>query len=305
MKFPNLNKIVVYGSLAYDRVMDFPGRFKDNFIANKLHNINVSFAVPTLKESFGGTAGNISYNLCLLKYKPIILSSVGNDFSKYKKWLQSRGVNTLYLNLVRNTTTASAYIITDKDDNQITGFYFGAMQIPYRTFPVKVFNKSMMIIAPGNVSDMKRLVKLCKRTRTPYIYDPAQQIPILSSTDLALGVTGSHVFIGNDYEISLTAKKLGLSEKSLINKCKILIRTLGSKGSEIWYQGKRIRIPAVKAKKVVDPTGAGDAYRAGLVDGLLRGWPLTRSSRQAAAIASRAVEKYGTQNHKFNSRVYI
>lgn len=295
----DLNKVVIYGSLAYDRVMDFPGRFKDNFLANKLHAINVSFAVPTLKEGFGGTAGNISYNLSLLKIKPTIIGVAGNDFSKYKVWLRSHKVVTKFIRLAQNLATASAYIITDKDDNQIAGFYYGAMSLSYQKYPKSLFKKSLIVIAPGNSKDMNQLVQVCLKHHWPFIYDPGQQITSIRPTELRLGAFNAEVFIGNDYEISLVAKKLNISEKKLINNCRVLIRTLGVKGSEIWVDGRLMRIKAVKAGKVVDPTGAGDAYRAGIVYGVLNSWSWRRTGDLASKIAARAVEKYGTQNHYF------
>lgn len=300
MTSAGLQKVVVYGSLAYDRVMDFPGRFKDNFLANKLHAINVSFAVPTLKEGFGGTAGNIAYNLSLLGIKPKVLGTAGNDFDKYDQWLRKHHVDTEFVRCVQNLATASAYIITDRDDNQITGFYYGAMQLPYGKFPGAVFKNSLVIIAPGYSRDMGSLVSYCIKFHVPFVYDPGQQITSIRSAELKLGAMNSQVFIGNDYEVSLVVKKLGLSEKALISKCKILIRTLGAKGSEIWQNGRSLKIKAVRPKKVVDPTGAGDAYRAGIIYGLIKGWPLRKSGELASKISAKAVEKYGTQNHKFN-----
>jgi adenosine kinase len=291
--------IIVYGSLAYDRVMDFPGKFRDNFLPNKLHLINVSFSVPKLTENFGGTAGNITYNLSLLRGKPIILAEAGNDFTKYDKWLAKLKVDTGCIYSVKDLVTASAYIITDKEDNQITGFYSGAMQRHYRSFPNTIFKNTLVVISPGNCKDMSTLVKVCTKKQIPFIYDPGQQIPHLTKNELAWGVKNSLVFIGNDYEISLVAHRLNISEKILIQHANILIKTLGAKGSEIWHKGKCIKISAFKPRQVIDPTGAGDAYRAGLVIGLLRHWSIAKIGRFASLVASYAVEQYGTQKHEF------
>jgi adenosine kinase len=295
----NIKRVIVYGSLAYDRVMDFPGKFRDNFLPDKLHLINVSFAVPKLTENFGGTAGNIAYNLSLLRARPIILAEAGNDFIKYSKWLVQLKIETKHIYSVKDLPTASAYIITDKEDNQITGFYSGAIQKHYPSFSDDIFKNALVIISPGNCRDMSTLVKICFKKQTPFIYDPGQQIPHLTKNELAYGVKNSLVFIGNDYEISLVAHILKISEQTLIQRANILIKTLGAKGSEIWHKGKCIKIPAFKPRQVIDPTGAGDAYRAGLAMGLLRHWPITKIGRFVSLVASYAVEQYGTQKHKF------
>lgn len=297
--FVDTKQVIVYGSLAYDRIMDFPGKFRDNFLPDKLHFINVSFAVPKLTENFGGTAGNIAYNLSLLRARPIILAEAGNDFAKYSKWLAQLKVETKYIYLEKDLPTASAYIITDKEDNQITGFYSGAMQKHYRSFSNNIFKNALVVISPGNCADMSVLVKVCTKKQIPFIYDPGQQIPHLTKNELVWGVKNSLVFIGNDYEVSLVAHRLNISEKTLGQRTNILIKTLGAKGSEIWHKGKCIKIFIFKPRQVIDPTGAGDAYRAGLVTGLLRRWPIAKIGRFASLIASYAVEQYGTQKHKF------
>lgn len=298
-RYFNTKRVIIYGSLAYDRVMDFPGKFRDNFLPDKLHLINVSFAVPKLTENFGGTAGNIAYNLSLLHLRPIILAEAGNDFAQYGRRFAKLKVDARNIYSVRHLSTASAYIITDKEDNQITGFYAGAMQKYYHGFPNNIFRNTLIVISPGNCKDMSALAKICIKKQTPFIYDPGQQIPHLTKNELVCGVKNSLVFIGNDYEISLVAHRLKISEKILAQRANILIKTLGAKGSEIWYKGKRIKIPAFKPRQVIDPTGAGDAYRAGLVVGLLRHWPIVKIGRFASLVASYAVEQYGTQKHKF------
>lgn len=296
-----VHRVLVYGSLAYDRVMDYPGRFRDSLLPEKLHVISLSFAVPRITQNFGGTAGNIAYNLSLLGIKPQVLSSVGQDFGLYRTWLKRHGIRLDYVRQVQGAATAAAYIMTDKDDNQISAFYAGALSSALRSIPAVALTNSLVLVSPGNQADMAKLVSLCQKKHFPYVYDPGQAIPGLTRQELLAGMRGAFAFIGNDYEITLIAHKLGVRETSLRPlKVPLFIRTLGSQGSELWHNGKKIRVPAVKPRTVVDPTGAGDAYRAGLVTGLLRGWPLAKAGKFAALVATYAVEQYGTQSHKFS-----
>lgn len=298
LALPDARRVVVYGSLAYDRVMDYPGRFRDALVPDKLHLINVSFAVPTLSENFGGTAGNISYNLALLGVRAQVLSSVGHDFAPYRAWLRQHGV-ALKVESAPRLKTAAAYIMTDRDDNQITAFHAGALQRPLRRLPRVQLSSALVVISPGNPKDMVRLAALCQARRTPYLFDPGQQIPALTAREVTACLRGAAAFIGNDYEVSLVAHKLKVSESKLRSQVPLLVRTLGPKGSELWHRGRRLRIPAVRPRRVIDPTGAGDAYRAGLVLGLVRGWPLRTAGRFASLVASYAVAQYGTQVHRF------
>lgn len=292
--------IIISGSLAYDRIMDFPGYFKDHIIPEKVHAISLSFAVKDLKEQFGGTSGNIAYNLAQLGEKPIIWAAAGNDFAPYKKWLKKHSVDTHNIKEVKNQKTASAYMITDKADNQIVGFVFGAINVPMPVPPANMCKKSSLaIVASENIQNMDRLVRTYKKNKLPYIYDPSQQIPILSGAQLRRGISGAHVLIGNDYEISMIYKKIKWSKNEIMKKVNILIETFGENGSVMWGMGKKYRIPPAVPKKVVDPTGAGDAYRAGLIYGLLKNWPLEKVGRFAGVTAVYAVEKYGAQNHQF------
>ena len=292
-------KILVSGSLAYDRIMDFPGFFKDHILPDKIHILNVSFAVNGIKENFGGTAGNIAYNLALLNEKPIILSCAGKGFSAYEKWLGQNKIDSSQIKKIKSRNTASANIITDKDDNQITGFNPGALHYRRGVFSKKLLNNSIAIIAPGNTDDMEQYASLYKKEKVKYIFDPGQSITSLSKAALKNSIDGAWILIGNDYEINAIKRRLGWTNKALLDKITMLVVTKGAKGSEIYCQSKRIKIPVAKPKSILDPTGAGDAYRTGLIKGLINGWPLEKAGRLAGLVAVYAVEKYGTQNHKF------
>ncbi|MDD5031714.1 MAG: carbohydrate kinase family protein [Patescibacteria group bacterium] len=308
----NDKKILVSGSLVYDRIMDFPGEFKDHILPDKIHILNVSFTINKLRESFGGTAGNIAYNLSLLGEKPIILGMGGADFFKYENWLKKQKIDVSRIKKSEKELTASAYIITDKADNQITGFYPGPRDIENCRRVVALINPptplskggmmgdGLAIISPDLVARMLEYVKIFKRYKFPYIFDPGQQITSFSKKELRWAITGSRVLIGNDYEIQLILKKLAINLAGLEKMTEILVITKGARGSEIHSDSKIIRIPPAKPKNTSDPTGAGDAYRAGLIKGLAEGWPLEKTGRLAGLVAVYTVEKYGTQTHYFN-----
>lgn len=295
-----MNKIFVTGSVAYDRIMDFPGFFKNEILPEKLHVLNVSFFVRELKESFGGTAGNIAYNLALIGLQPSIIGNVGvRDFVVYESWLRKNKIDLSQIKIYPNQQTASAYIITDQADNQISGFFPGAMMKPVSERKFSLAGGRLAIVSPQNPIDMVRLPEIFKRKKISYIFDPGQQVTSLTSAQLKKAITGSEVLIGNDYEISLISKKTGWSEKTLAIKAKLLVITLGEKGSVMISSGKKNVIPAAKPTKVLDPTGAGDAYRAGLIKGLNAKWPLAKVGRFAGLVSVYTVEKFGTQTHRF------
>jgi len=294
-------KILVSGSLAYDRIMDFDGRFKDHILPDKIHVLNVSFYVEKFRQSLGGTAGNIAYNLTLLHEKPVILSTYGSDFSEYKKWCKMHKMDISQARRIKNVLTASAYIITDQSDNQITGFFAGAMLHANGPAQKKLLGQnSLAIIPPGNLTDMKKYPVQYKKSKTPYIYDPGQQITVLTKKDLLSGLTGAKVFISNDYELTLVLKKIGLTLNQLLKRVELVVTTKGEKGSVILTKNRKYKIPPAKPKNTSDPTGAGDAYRAGFIKGLVAGYPLPKVGRLASVVSVYTVEKYGTQTHLFS-----
>jgi adenosine kinase len=280
--------------------MDFPGSFKDHILPDKIHILNISFTINTLKESFGGTAGNIAYNLSLLGERPKILSLAGDDFGLYAKWLKKKKIDISLVKKYKDFKTASAYIITDKDDNQIAGFYPGPKDDQYTKIANKQKNISFAIIAPDNKERMLSYAQVYKANKTKYIFDPGQATPAFSKSELLQTINGAEVLIGNDYEIQLILDKLKITMDKLNKLAKMVITTKGDKGSEISFENKIIKINPVKPTKTLDPTGAGDAYRAGLIKGLIAGLNLEQVGQLASTVAVYAVEQYGTQNHRFS-----
>lgn len=293
-------RILVSGSIAYDRIMDFPGHFRDHFLAHKLHTINVSFAVDGVEENFGGTAGNIAYNLMLLGQEPYIVSTAGSDFGAYRTYLDGLGIATASIHVDASELTSSAYIITDKADNQIAAFSFGAGKAAYGEFP-DVNGTACAIVGAGNPDDMRALPKYYREQGIPYFYDPAQEIPILSAEDLRGGIEGSAGLFGNDYEIDLIMQKTGWSEKELCGRTPLVVATLGENGSRITSVTKNspLRVKAVQISDAVDPTGAGDAFRAGFIAGYLHGETPRVCAQIGSVVAAYTVERHGTQTHRF------
>jgi|UniRef100_A0A7C3V6X3 adenosine kinase len=291
--------IFVSGSLAYDRIMDFPGRFADHILPEKIHILNVCFMVNGLTERFGGTAGNIAYNLALLGEKPVILATAGRDFGLYQEWLTSLDLPLNGIRLIPEEFTAGAYITTDLADNQITGFNPGAMkhESHYR-FDGADPMASLAIIAPGNLADMLAYSRRYKEMGLPYIFDPGQSIPAWGPAELREMATGALALIVNDYEHELFRQKTGLADGELQNLAQALIITKGEEGSELFTCAGRKVVPSAKPQRVVDPTGAGDAYRAGLIKGLCLGLPWEAAALLASTMASFAVEQAGTQEHR-------
>jgi adenosine kinase len=293
--------ILTSGSLAHDRILDFPGYFSDHILPDKIHVLNVSFTVKSMIEKFGGTAGNIAYALSLLGEKPIILATIGRDYHTYFEWLMKNNIDYDNITIIEEELTASAYIITDQADNQITGFNPGAMKYPsYFNFDKIKPKESIAIIAPGNLEDMMNYSVMCKARGIDYIFDPGQSLPMWDSQDLAKCIEGSKILISNDYELELVIDKTRLDKKELLQWTNYIIVTLGELGSRVCTPDCEIDIPAIKPKKVLDPTGAGDAYRAGLIKGLIQCSNIEQSAKMGSVCASFAVECYGTQEYHFS-----
>ena len=291
-------RILVSGSLAYDRIMDFPDKFANHILPDKIHILNVCFMVNGLKEQFGGTAGNIAYNLCLLGEKPLILASAGRDFGSYEDWLKKHDLSLEGIRIVPNEFTAGAYITTDMADNQITGFNPGAMREPC-LYEVReaASEDTIAIIAPGNLDDMLSLSRKYKELKIRYIFDPGQSIPALQTQNLIEMLTGSTIFISNDYELEMVMRSTGMSKEELLEKTGAIITTLAERGSVIISSQGATSIEAIKPLRVSDPTGAGDSFRAGLIKGLVMGKTLTEAARMGSVCASFGVECQGTQCH--------
>ncbi len=293
--------IIVSGSLAYDRIMDFPGYFSDHILPEKIHSLNVSFTVNSLIEKFGGTAGNIAYALSLLDEKPIILATIGRDYHGYFEWLIKHNISYDNIKIIEEELTASAYITTDQANNQITEFNPGAMKHPsFFNFDEMNPKESIAIIAPGNLEDMMNYSVTYKAKGIDYIFDPGQSLPMWDGQDLIQCIEGSKIMVSNDYELELISGKTGLDRTKLIQRTNSIVTTLGELGCRVCTPDFDINIPAIKPKEVVDPTGAGDAYRAGLIKGLIQGKNMEQSARMGSVCASFAIECYGTQEYYFS-----
>lgn len=293
-------QILVSGSLAYDRIMDFPERFADYILPDKIHILNVCFMVNGMQEQFGGTAGNIAYNLALLGERPLILATAGKDFKNYQEWLSGHGLPLAGVRVLPDELTAGAYITTDKADNQITGFNPGAMKYPcgYEIDGLRP-DETLAIVAPGNLEDMRSYAAAYRERGIPYIFDPGQSIPAQSAEGLVEMLTGSRMLISNDYELEMIVRIIGFSKPELLERTGAIVTTLGDKGSLLRTAEGEEAIPIVQPRQVLDPTGAGDAYRAGLIKGMVMGRSPAESARMGAVCASFGVECQGTQCHSF------
>ncbi len=293
--------IVASGSLAYDRIMNFPGLFADHILPEKIRVLNVCFQVDGVREEFGGTAGNIGYALRLMGEKPIISATIGRDYQRYFQWLTRNGISTDYIRIIEDELTAGAFITTDRADNQITGFNPGAMKFSSSLdFEWLDPSETMVIVAPGNLEDMVSYPRQCKARGIPYIFDPGQSLPMLNPKDLLQAIDGCMILISNDYELDLIMNKTGLTRSQLLERTRTIITTLGELGSRVCTIEGETAVPTVKPRQVVDPTGAGDSYRGGLITGLARGLDITQCALMGSVCASFAVECYGTQEYAFS-----
>lgn len=295
-----MNNILVTGSLAFDYIMDYQGLFSDNIMPDKIHAINLSFLLNTLKKQCGGTAGNIAYNLSLLKTNTAIFAVAGNDFGEYGGFLKQQNIDTSHIQISKDKATASAFIMTDKNDNQITGFYPGAMADAGNHSLRNVQQQPAFVIISPN--DPKAIIKLsdeCRELHLPFMIDIGMQLPSLSSDEIKKIIQKATILIANDYEIDLLKNKTSLSEEDLFKEVGIIITTLGPKGSIIKTKKETYTIKAAKPKEVLDPTGAGDAYRAGFMAGYVKKFDLKICGQMGSVASAYAIEKYGTQEHTF------
>lgn len=300
-------RIFVTGSIAYDYIMVFPGHFKDHILPDKMHILSVSFLVDSLKRLRGGTAPNIAYNLALLGERPTIVGTVGEDFAEYRAWLEDQGIDTSGIQPVSGEFTSSCFINTDLQDNQITAFYAGAMaHAASLSLNDNGANRSdLVVIAPNDPQAMARYAADCTAHGIPYLYDPSMQAPRMTAAELETGFKGAQVLTGNDYEFGMMAEKLGITETELRRRVPVTVMTKGEAGALITVDGEEYEVPAAKPEHVVDPTGAGDAFRAGFVKGMTRGfsWPVV--GRMAALCAVYAIEHAGTQQHSYTINEFV
>ena len=292
--------IYLVGSVAYDRIMNFNGRFSEHILPDKVHVLNVSFIISSLQERFGGTAGNIAYTLALLEEFPTIIASVGTDFAtSYKNHLEKLGLPLNGVHVSTDFLTASAYIITDLANCQITGFNPGASAVFSNKAISELTADDLIVISPTDVNEMRYYCAMAKEKNVPWVFDPGQQLPALSAEDLLFMITGANMLVSNDYEFAMICEKTSRMKEELAQLTPVIITTLGEHGCDIHTQQNTLRIPAISIDDVKDPTGAGDAFRAGLMKGLKMGKRIQEAAQMGILTASYVVEQEGTQEHFF------
>ena len=290
-------RILICGSMAFDTIMVFGDRFRNHILPDKIHMLNICFFVPEMRREFGGTAGNIAYNLKLLEGNPVIMATVGDDFSSYTAWLEQHALETTHIKQIPGTFTAQAFITTDQDDNQITAFHPGAMSECHQNSVHDAQDIGLAIIAPDGRDGMFLHARECHEKGIPFMFDPGQGLPMFNGEELLHFIEMAAYVAVNDYEAQLLLEKTGLTLDDIASKVKALIVTKGAQGSTIYADGKLYEIPCVKATQVVDPTGCGDAYRAGLLYGIAQGWDWPVCGRLASVMGSIKIASRGAQNH--------
>jgi adenosine kinase len=295
---------LVCGSLAFDSIATFGGRFADQIMPNQLHVLNVSFLVPTLRREFGGCAGNIAYNLAALGGEPVVVAAVGADGDEYLARLRSWGATTDHVRKVAEAFTGQAFIITDLDNNQITAFHPGAMQWAHETAVPARADVRIAIIAPDGRSAMLEHAEQLADAKIPFIFDPGQGLPMFDGAELRAFVDRARWLAVNDYEAQMLAERTGRSIEAMSrSQLHGIVVTLGAQGCEIWQQGERTAIPGVAATEVVDPTGCGDAFRSAMLYGLERGWSLADCARLGNRLGALKIASRGGQNHVLDRTV--
>ena len=298
--------VLITGSVAYDYLMTFPGLFKEQILPERLEKISLSFLVDSMSRQRGGVAPNIAYNMALLGEHPRVMATVGQDFDKYRTWLESKGVNTALMKAIPGVFTASFFATTDRSNAQIASFYPGAMASATQQSVKEVQPRpDLVIISPNDPLAMKNFAAECRELDIPYLYDPSQQVLRLEGLELARDMEGAHFLFVNDYEFGLISKKTGLDLKHMLQHVHILVVTRGAEGSSIYADGREHTIPIVAAEHIVDPTGVGDAFRGGFLAGYAHGWSWELCGRMGALAATYCLEKKGTQNHAYTPADFV
>ena len=293
-----MSNILICGSMAYDSIMVFNDYFKNHILPDQIHKLSVAFYVPELKRNFGGTAGNIAYNLSLLNTSPLIMATVGEDFQPYVERLSKHEINQDYIKIIPATLTAQAYITTDLDDNQITAFHPGAMTQSHKnSINSIVENIDLAIIAPDGKDGMIQHANECVKKNIPFLFDPGQGIPMFDKDELRLFIDQARYIALNDYELQLILDKTSFNLNDLTNSVDALIVTKGSKGSVIYSKKDKINIEAIPVETPVDPTGCGDAFRAGLIYGIVNNLDWEKSGKLASVMGAIKIKYPGGQNH--------
>ena len=296
---------LICGSFAYDTIMVFHDHFKNHILPDKVHILNVSFLVPDMRREFGGCAGNIAYNLKLLGGKPLPMGTVGMDFAPYAEWMDRHDIDRRHVRIVEGTYTAQAFITTDQDDNQITAFHPGAMDSAHLNSAESADDVNIGIVSPDGRQGMLDHAEQFAAQNIPFIFDPGQGLPMFDGDELIDFIDKASWVSVNDYELQLMQERTGLSPHEIAERVEALIVTLGAKGSHIYTQKQRIDIPAAPVAAINDPTGCGDAYRAGLLYGLMNDLDWEVTGRMAALMGAIKIEHHGTQNHWFSADEFV
>jgi adenosine kinase len=293
-------RVLICGSIAFDTIMVFADRFRNHILPEKTHMLNVAFTVLEMRREFGGCAGNIGYNLKLLGGAPVLMASIGDDGQPYRERLAGFGLDAAHVRTMPGTFTAQAFITTDLDDNQITAFHPGAMGLSHRIGVAEAADVRLGIIAPDGREGMLAHAAQMHAAGIPFIFDPGQAMPLFDGEELRRLVDWADYLAVNDYEAELLQERTGMTRAALAAKVNAMIITLGAEGSQILAGGQTLAIPAVAPEREVDPTGCGDAYRAGLLYGIAHGWDWLRTGRLASLLGALKIAQRGGQNHRFD-----
>ncbi|MBY0483241.1 carbohydrate kinase family protein [Nitrosomonas sp.] len=293
-------RTLICGSIAYDNIMVFPDHFKNHILPEKIHVLNVAFLVPEMRREFGGCAGNIAYNLKMLGGEPVMMATVGDDYAPYAARFEQLNLTQQHVRKIPESFTAQAFITTDLDDNQITAFHPGAMNFSHLNSVKDTSDIRLGIIAPDGRDGMMQHAREFHEAGIPFVFDPGQGLPMYNGEELLDFIGKADYIAVNDYEGQMLQDRTGRSLESLANQAKALIITLGAQGSIIYADGKKIEIPCVKPKDIVDPTGCGDAYRAGLLYGIVNNLDWQTTGQLGSLMGSLKIAQKGGQNHRFS-----
>jgi adenosine kinase len=298
-------KLIVTGSIAFDYLMQFPGKFTEHILPEHLQRVSLSFLVESMDKRRGGCAPNIAYTLALLGERPYLVATAGQDFHEYDAWLQAAGVDTSHVHRVPDKFTASFFCSTDTENNQIASFYIGAMANASELSLRTVHDSGLVIISPNDPAAMVQYAEECRTMDVPFIFDPGQQCARLSGDELRDGISGARLLISNDYEFELIRQKTGLDEDSMLAHTTALVITRGEDGCSIYEKDNgRIDVKAIPPHRIVDPTGVGDAFRGGLMKGMAVGKSFKESAQLGTVAATYALEHLGGQSHAYTIKEF-
>ena len=292
-------KLIVTGSIAFDYLMQFPGKFTEHILSEHLQRVSLSFLVDSMDKRRGGCAPNIAYTLALLGERPYLMATAGQDFKEYDEWLQAAGVDTSHVHHVPDKFTASFFCSTDIENNQIASFYIGAMANASELSLRTIHEPGLVIISPNDPGAMVQYAEECRTMGVAFIFDPSQQCARLSGDELLDGIKGARLVICNDYEFELIRQKTGMDEQQLLQQTSTLVITRGEDGCSVYETSTRVDVPAITPHRIVDPTGVGDAFRGGLMKGMAVGKSLKESAQLGTVAATYALEHLGGQSHAY------